>query len=87
MLEMRPYDELRFQPPSVVNPVPNSPHEPDSVGKHATEHKATSPTTVGSLFTQVETFRKGVNWSETLRSGRWLRPGDFVRWVWRHCCR
>jgi hypothetical protein len=81
MLEMRPYDQLGLTPPNVVNPVPNAPHEPISSGKTDAELKGTSPSTVGSLFTQTETFRKGINWSETLRSGRWLRPGDFVRCV------
>jgi hypothetical protein len=33
----------------------------------------------GSVFGDNRAYSTGCNWSACLRSGRWLRPGDFAR--------
>lgn len=50
-----------------------------AAGSPAEPQSAASRLRTNSVFGDNQPLMKGTNWSACLRSGRWLRPGDFAR--------
>lgn len=53
---------------------------PHSSSERKVDDAAPTAQRSNSVFLDKRPYRTGCNYTSTLRSGRWMRPGDFVRW-------